>query len=79
MHLKESWGKSFSFKDKLIVADSVTHIYNITDSIGAVVTGNMVDAKAIITRLRMQAAEFKFKNGYHIPVHVLVHKHAEFC
>jgi len=42
----------------------VTHIYNITDQIGAIVTGNMVDAKNIIIRLKMQAAEFKFKNGY---------------
>ena len=63
---------SFYSQDKLIVADSVTHIYNITDSIGAIVTGNMVDAKNIITRLKMAAAEFKFKNGYRIPVHVLV-------
>ena len=57
----------------------MTHIFNITDQIGAIVTGNMVDAKNIITRLKMQAAEFKFKNGYRIPVHVLVQKHAEFC
>ena len=66
-------------EDKLIVADSVTHIFSITDQIGAIVTGNMVDAKNIITRLKMQAAEFKFKHGYRIPVHVLVQKHSEFC
>ena len=27
----------------------------------------------------MQAAEYKFVNGYRIPVHVLVQKHAETC
>ena len=27
----------------------------------------------------MVAAEFKYKNGYHIPVHMLVAKHAENC
>lgn len=40
-------------------------------------TGNMTDAKAMITRLRMYAAQFKFKYGYHIPVQVLVGKQAE--
>ena len=57
--------------------ESVTHIFSITNSIGAIVTGNMTDAKSMITRLRMQAAEFKFKFGYHIPVHVLVQKQSE--
>ena len=66
-------------KDKLIVAESITHIFNITDSIGAIATGNMVDAKSIISWLWMVAAEFKYKNGYHIPVHMLVAKHAENC
>ena len=30
--------------DKLIVAESVTNIYNVADGIGAVVVGNMNDA-----------------------------------
>ena len=47
--------------DKLIVPDSVTNIFNIADDIGAVIVGNMQDAKYIVTWLRQQAAEFKFK------------------
>ena len=57
--------------DKLIVKDSVTNIFKITDSIGVMVTGSVTDAKSLITYYRMKAAEFKFQNGYHIPVHVM--------
>lgn len=60
--------------DKLIVAESVSNIYNISDNIGAVIVGNMNDAKFVITWLRHQAAQFKFKNGYLIPVPVLAQK-----
>lgn len=55
----------------MIVEDSITHVFNITDSIGVVMTGNMNDAKAVVKRLRYIAAEFKFKQGYHIPICVL--------
>lgn len=57
--------------DKLIVKDSVTNIFKITDTIGVIVTGSVTDAKSLITFYRMKAAEFKFKNGYHVPVHVM--------
>ena len=40
-------------------------------------TGNMNDAKSIVTRLRYFAAEFKFKQGYHIPIQVLAQKLSE--
>ena len=60
--------------DKLIVADSVTNIFNVADDIGAVVVGNMQDAKYIVTWLRQQAAEFKFKFNYCCPVRVLAQR-----
>lgn len=63
--------------DKLIVKESVTNIFKITDTIGVIVTGDVTDAKSLITYYRMIAAEFKFKNGYHIPVHVLAKKASE--
>ena len=63
--------------DKLIVDESVSNIFKITDTIGVMVTGSVTDAKALITYYRMIAAEFKFKNGYHIPVHVLAKKASE--
>lgn len=57
--------------DKLIVPDSVSNIFNISDSIGSVLVGNMNDARFLVTWLRQQSSQFKFKNGYEIPVHVL--------
>lgn len=60
--------------DKLIVADSVSNIFSISDNIGAVIVGNMNDAKFIITWLRHTSAQFKMKNGYMIPVPVLAQK-----
>ena len=60
--------------DKLIVADSVTNIFNVADDIGAVVVGNMQDAKYIVTWLRSQASEFKFKYTYPCPVRVLAQR-----
>jgi len=42
--------------DRLIVADSITNIFHINDNIGAVLVGNMNDAKSLVTWLRHQAA-----------------------
>lgn len=63
--------------DKLIVKESVSNIFKITDTIGVIVTGSVTDAKSLITYYRMIAAEFKFKYGYHIPVQVLAKKVSE--
>ena len=38
--------------DKLIVPDSVTHVFNISDGIGAVIVGNMNDARFVVQWLR---------------------------
>lgn len=37
----------------MIVPDSVTHVFNISDDIGAVVIGNMNDARYVVSMLRM--------------------------
>jgi len=63
--------------DRLIDPKSVTNIYNITDTIGAVTTGIAPDAKAIITRLRSEAADYKFENGHVVPIDVLVGRWAD--
>jgi 20S proteasome subunit alpha 1 len=60
--------------DKLIVPESVTNIFNINDNIGAVIVGNMNDAKFVTTWLRHTSAQFKYKLGYLIPIHVLAQK-----
>jgi 20S proteasome subunit alpha 1 len=42
--------------DRLIVADSITNIFAINDNIGAVIVGNMQDAKFVVMWLRQTAA-----------------------
>ena len=48
--------------DKLIVADSISNIFNISESIGACLVGNMNDAKVMLMQIRNIAAQFKFDN-----------------
>ena len=60
--------------DKMIVADSVSHLFTVSDRIGACVAGILPDARALITRLRQEAADFRHKNGYFCPVHVLANR-----
>ena len=60
--------------DKLIVADSITNIFNISDTIGAVMVGNMNDARIMVTQIRNIAAQFKYDNQYEIPVPVLAQR-----
>ena len=60
--------------DKLIVPDSVTNIYNISDGIGAVMVGNQNDARVMVTQIRQTAAEFKMKFSYEIPIAVLAQR-----
>lgn len=60
--------------DKMIVPESKTNIFNISDTCGAVLVGNINDAKFIVVWLRQQSSQFKFKFGYEIPVHVLAQK-----
>lgn len=63
--------------DKLHDPDSVTNLYPITDKIGLVMTGMVADARASVTRLRNEAAEFKFNYGYEIPVSYLAKRAAD--
>ena len=60
--------------DKLIVADSVSNIFSIADGIGAVIVGNMNDARVLITQIRATAAEFKMKFAYECPIQVLAQR-----
>ena len=60
--------------DKMIVPSSVTNIFNISDGVGAVMVGNMNDARLIVTWLRNQAQEFKYKFFYEPPTSVLASK-----
>ncbi|KAJ1976005.1 Proteasome subunit YC7alpha/Y8 (protease yscE subunit 7) [Dimargaris xerosporica] len=57
--------------DQLLDSGSVTHVFAITPSIGCVTTGLIADARASVMRARQEAAEFRYKFGYEIPVEVL--------
>jgi len=63
--------------DKLIDGSSVTSMFKITDYIGVVMTGMTADAKAHVQRARMEAAEFKYKYCYEIPVQYLAKRMAD--
>ena len=49
--------------DKLIDEKSVTNLYNVSEKIGALTTGIPSDARALVTRMRYEAGEFRLKNG----------------
>lgn len=63
--------------DRLMDPKSVTHIFSITDKIGALVTGIYADCKSAVQRARYEAADFTFKYGYPVPVHVLARRIAD--
>jgi len=63
--------------DKLILADSVTSIYQLSPTIGSVVIGLIPDAKFQIRRAIMEAAEWKYHNGYDMPVEQLARRMAD--
>lgn len=52
--------------DTLVDPSSVSSIFNITPTIGCVMTGLVADAKAAVQRTRYEASNFKFKYGYDI-------------
>lgn len=63
--------------DKMLKADSITHVFKITDNIGCVMTGLIADARGKVQRARYEAAKFQFDNGYEIPVAFLAKKMAD--
>lgn len=65
--------------DRLVDASSLTSLYRITDTIGALMIGYPPDVRAQVERVRYEANEFQYNNGYPVPVHVLAKRIADIC
>lgn len=63
--------------DKLLDPSSITHMFEISRTIGAVLTGTLPDCRSLARRTRGEAVNFKYENGYDIPVHYLASKIAD--
>lgn len=62
--------------DKLVDSSSVTNMFKITRTMGAVTTGLVADARNQIQRARHEAAQFEYENGFSIPVEYMAHRTA---
>lgn len=63
--------------DKAISANTVSHIYRLTDNIGCCITGSLPDCCAQIQRARYEAANYQYKFGTPITVKLLAKRMAE--
>lgn len=65
--------------DRLVDPSSVSSIYRITDTIGCLMIGLIPDIRSQVERLRYEANEFRYANGFSMPVHVLARRIADIC
>ncbi|CAP36632.1 Protein CBG19367 [Caenorhabditis briggsae] len=63
--------------DSLIVRDSVTSIFRISQTVACCAIGIVPDARFQVKRAQSEAANFKYKHGYDMPVDLLAKKMAD--
>ena len=57
----------------------MTHLFKVTNKIGALFTGSLPDSRNLLVRMRQFAGDYYNDFGYEIPVHILADKLAEFA
>jgi 20S proteasome subunit alpha 1 len=63
--------------DRLMEADSVTHLFPITEKVGCCLTGTMADCKSFVQRARYEAGKWTFDHGFSCPASVLAKRMAD--
>ena len=63
--------------DKLLDPSTISSLFRITKTIGCAITGIVPDCQSQVQRARYEAAQFKYKYGYEMPVEVLTRRLAD--